>query len=244
VIVAIFFLLSGGDEEKVPVQAPVIQQDEADLAQPVEEEQPAVEELPYPGGKPAVHEAIGDDVIEGEEPERYETISDETAGETVTRDTTMQEESAVQDEIIPDETAASTPGRITAPRVREVGIVYTVQQKDTLTEISEDTYENSDFWPLIFSKNYLVVRDPDLIRPKTELAIPGRPDMSDTSDMETMYGGYIQAYKRYKGLGKDQKAIWLLFRGYVKVDKGILDLPEVLEEDRIEVLDYIRRYDP
>jgi nucleoid DNA-binding protein len=227
-LVALLFLLwPSGDEKKAPVQAPVIQQDEADLAQPVQEEKPAVEELPAMEEAPtmheapAMHEAIGDDVVEGEEPERYEAMAQQEAEATET-----------------------APERIAVPRVGEVGITYTVQQHDTLTEISEDTYENSDYWPLIFSKNYLVVRDPDLIRPKTELAIPGRPDLTDSSDMENMYGGYIQAYHRYKGLGKDQKAIWLLFRGYVKVDKGILDHPDILEEDRVEVRDYIRRYDP
>ena len=68
--------------------------------------------------------------------------------------------------------------------------------------------------------------------------------MADQTDLENMYGGYIRAYKRFKGLGKDQKAIWLLFRGYMKINKDILDNPEISETDRVEVLDYIRRYDP
>ncbi len=247
VIALLFFLLSGGEEEPTPPQAPVIQQDEADLAQPVEEEKPAVEELPMKDEKPAYREAVGDDVVEGEEPERYETPSAQERAEEMRREMMPEEtvsEAAMQDETVREEAGSVSAERVAAPRVGEVGITYTVHQKDTLTEISEDAYENSDFWPLIFSKNYLVVRDPDLIRPKTELALPGRPDMDDQGDLKSMYGGYLQAYLRYKGLGKDQKAIWLLFRGYVKIDKGILDMPEVLEEDRVEVLDYIRRYDP
>lgn len=248
VIGLLFFLLSGGEEKKRRAPAPVIQQDEADRAAPVKEERPAVEELPPAYEKPAMEtaptvsesptqrEAIGDDIVEGEEPERLEAMAREEMPEAVPQEETMPEEMETM--------AQPTPGRVTAPRVGEVGITYTVHQHDTLTEISEDTYENSDYWPLIFSRNYLVVRDPDLIRPRTELAIPGRPDLADQSDMDDMYGGYMQAYHRYKGLGKDQKAIWLLFRGYVKVDKGILDHPDVLEADRVEVLDYIRRYDP
>lgn len=274
-IIALFLIFSGGEEKRQPVQAPVIQQDEADRGQAVEEETPAVEELPSaPMGEtytqtepamaetpapetppvmeeavPAEREAYGDDVVEDEEPETYaETAEQEAPAET---DMTPETEIAAEAEARPEadmlpetETESSDAERVPAPRVGEVGIVYTVHQKDTLTEISEDAYENSDFWPLIFSRNYLVVRDPDLIRPKTELAIPGRPDLTEQTDMDRMYGGYIQAYQRYKGLGKDQKAIWLLFRGYVKVDKGIIERPEVSEADRVEVLDYIRRYDP
>ena len=244
-IAALFFILSGGEEKKRPAPAaPVIERDAADAGQAVEEEKPAVEALPAPVAEPepstmygapameettqTTHEAIGDDVVEGEEPERYE--------EPAEVETPKAE--------VPDENMPRTPGRVTAPRVGEVGIVYTVQKNDTLTEISEDAYENSDFWPLIFSDNYMVVRDPDLIRPRTELALPGRPDMADQTDLENMYGGYIQAYKRYKGLGKDQKAIWLLFRGYMKINKEILDNPAISETDRVEVLDFIRRYDP
>ena len=248
IIAALFFILSGGEEEaKSPVSAPVIEQDAADRGMPVEEEKPAVEALPLPAEETSVpqveeapameetsmsHEAIGDDVVEGEEPEREPEHKPERYAE-------IPEKVEATDENMP-----RTPGRIAAPRVGEVGVVYTVQKYDTLTEISEDAYENSDFWPLIFSDNYLVVRDPDLIRPRTELALPGRPDMADHTDLANMYGGYIQAYKRYKGLGKDQKAIWLLFRGYMKINKEILDNPAISEADRTEVLDYIRRYDP
>jgi len=228
VVALILLLMSGGEEEKQPTPAPVILHDEADAAQPLEEEKPAVEELPaMQETRPmqetsSVREPYGDDVVEGEEPERAEAMPREEVPETT-------------------RTASE---RIAAPRVGDVGISYTVQQRDTLTEISEDTYENSDYWPLIFSENYLLVRDPDLIYPETELAIPRQPNLSDRSDLENMYGGYIQAYKRYKGLGKDQKAVWLLFRGYVRINKKILDHPEILAEDRVEVLDYIRRYDP
>jgi len=239
-IAALFFFLSGGKEEQRPAEAPVIHEDAADAGRAVEEEKPAVEALPPNEEEPFVseapaaeerpmteesmvmHEAVGDDVVEGQEPERIEAV---------------QEEQTV-------ETPASKPERIPAPRVGEAGIVYTVSQRDTLTEISEDTYENSDFWPLIFSQNYLIVRDPDLIYPKTELTVPKRPNMAEPADLKNMHGGYIRAYQRYKGLGKDQKAIWLLFRCYVKIDKGILDRPEISETDKTEVRDYIRRYDP
>jgi len=228
-IAALFFLLSGGDEEMQPAEAPIVQEDAADAGRVVEEK-PAVEALPPVEGLSSAEvepkemgEADGDDVVEGKEPERLEAMHAEEAAETA---------------------PAATPGRVQAPSVGETGIVYTVSQRDTLTEISEDAYENSDFWPMIFANNYLIVRDPDLIYPKTELSVPRRPDLTETADMDTMYSGYIQAYKRYKGLGKDQKAIWLLFRGYMKVDKGILDQPEISEEDKREALDYIRRHDP
>lgn len=134
------------------------------------------------------------------------------------------------------------PEPVPAPKVTREATVYTVNRHDTLYDISHEVYENADFWPAIFTGNDEIVNDPDLIYPETELAVPGRPDLSVDAELKAMDGSYVKAYKRYKAMGKNQKAVWLLFRGFMKVDQSLLDDPRIDEHDRAEVLDYIRRF--
>jgi nucleoid DNA-binding protein/LysM repeat protein len=134
------------------------------------------------------------------------------------------------------------PEVVPAPEViREPG-VYTVNKSDTLWDIAKTVYANADFWPAIFKRNTQIVTDPDLIYPETELEIPSRPDLSVPAEVRAMGEGYVKAYRRYKEIDKNQKALWLLFRGYMHVDKGLLEYPGVLAEDRDAVLDYVRRF--
>jgi len=182
-------------------------------------------------------------------PQEQEAEMEPTAKEMTQEPIPVEE--AAPEEVVPPmieekaeevEESYLPPEPTPAPKVTREATVYTVNRHDTLYDISHEVYENADFWPAIFTRNDALVNDPDLIYPETELAVPGRPDLSVDAELKAMDGSYVKAYKRYKAIGKDQKAIWLLFRGFMKVDQSLLDDPQIDEHDRAEVMDYIRRF--
>jgi len=145
------------------------------------------------------------------------------------------EEGAPEPEVH-EQAAAQTP--------RYPGGKYRVNKSDTLYNISDILYSNAHFWPAIFSKNEEGIEDPDLIFPGTPLRIPARPNVSDSGELANLEASYISAYKRYKAIGKADKAMWLLYTGCIKFDKGFIEGKGIDPEDKRRVKVLLKRFDP
>ncbi|MDH5465772.1 MAG: hypothetical protein OEW60_09050, partial [Thiovulaceae bacterium] len=91
---------------------------------------------------------------------------------------------------------------------------------DSLYLLSQRLYGDSKFWPLIYIKNSENIQDMDLIYPGKTLIVP-RIEKGSTSK-EELAKVYIKAYERYKQLGKENKAQWLLYWGYNNIDTSLL----------------------
>lgn len=119
---------------------------------------------------------------------------------------------------------------------------HTVVWGDTLYSLSRALYGDSKYWPLIYVENMKTIKDMDNIHPKDVLKIPRIPQ-SSTAQKE-LAEVYIQTYKEYKHLGKDNKAHWLLYWGSQNIDYDLLDIfsEDISSEDRKKVKEYLKRF--
>lgn len=150
----------------------------------------------------------------------------------------------VKEPVVELETQAVPKESEAAPKQNYGGGEYRVNQRDTLYNISEILYSDANFWPAIFSKNEEDIHDPDLIYPNTPLKIPARPDIVDPDELTELERSYVSAYKRYKSIGKQDKAMWLLYTGCVKYDKKLIENSAIDPEDRKSVKALLKRFDP
>lgn len=130
-------------------------------------------------------------------------------------------------------------GTITAEKFYE----YTVVKGENLYTISEMLYGDSKFWPLIYAENMSNIKDMDTIYPNNVLKIPRIS--KESSAQKELTSVYIQAYKAYKSLGKDNKAHWLLYWGRQNIDCDLLDTysGDIASDDSKIVREYIERFD-
>lgn len=119
---------------------------------------------------------------------------------------------------------------------------YNVTAGDNLYTISKLLYGDSKYWPLIYVENKLNVKDMDSIYPSDILTIPRIPQGSTAQNELAIV--YIQAYKDYKILGKDNEAHWLLYWGNKNIDSDLLIRfsKEIDLDDRKQVDEYLKRF--
>lgn len=120
---------------------------------------------------------------------------------------------------------------------------YTLELGDSLYSISKRIYGDSKFWPLIYVYNKDQIKDVDKICLGDILKLSHIPQGS--SAQEVLSEVYIQAYKAYKQVGKDNKAHWLLYWGSRHIDRDLLKKfsSDIKAEDRVKVKSYLKRFD-
>lgn len=119
---------------------------------------------------------------------------------------------------------------------------YTLEPGDSLYAISKRIYGDSKFWPLIYVYNKDQIKDVDKICPGNILNLSRIPRGS--SAQEVLSKVYIQAYKSYKYVGKDNKAHWLLYWASRHIDREIMDKfsEDIEPEDKKKIEVYLERF--
>lgn len=111
---------------------------------------------------------------------------------------------------------------------------HIVRANETLWGIAWTRWTDATLWPAIFGDNRAKISDPDRIFPGMTLAIGARPDLNDNQQRLQLEDRFMDAYEAYKKVGKNERAVWLLYTARQKY--GLLenwgDYPQITAEDR------------
>ncbi len=85
---------------------------------------------------------------------------------------------------------------------------YLVGKDDWIYDIARKTYQNPNFWPLIFEANYSASQDPDLIIPGKELTVPALQNSQNPTpeDRNRLASAHRVVSEAYANAGKSEKA--------------------------------------
>ncbi|MGE4295573.1 MAG: HU family DNA-binding protein [Campylobacterales bacterium] len=88
---------------------------------------------------------------------------------------------------------------------------HVVRPNETLWGIAWNRWSDATLWPAIYGDNRANISDPDRIFPGMTLRIGLKPDLGNPQEQLQLEDRFLDAYEAYKRVGKNERAVWLLY---------------------------------